>query len=626
MAGDVVDYSRMMAEDEAGTYRELRATFDDIITPKVASHGGRVFKENGDGYLAVFASIHDALDAAVEIQQALSERRFRLRIGLNLGDVIEDANDIYGDGVNVAARLEAMAAPGSIYVSEPVQLSVEKTAGRSFRRIGRRAAKNMPGGLEVFELLIGPAAGRRHLPWRAHLSARRALMAGAGVLVVLAASAAATGHLGMVPRWIAGLPLMSSSGIASRPSVAVMPFNNLSGDVTQAYFSDGLTEDLITELSRNPDLAVVARSSTFALRGEATDVRRIGRRLGARYVVEGGVRRDGDQLRVAAQLVDAETGTHLWARNYDRRMEDVFAVQAELSAEIVASLVSYVRRSEIASAKQRPTEDLRAYDLVLRARDLHPHASSDAQTFREARGLLRQAIALDPNYAEAYAYLGLSLIQDKAGAVTGEATDQDLAAGIEAARQAIRLQPDLALGYRVLSFGLSVSSDHAGGLQAAESAVALNPNDPDSLAVLAKAQLRFGAYDEALKNARRARALHPMAPNYYAFVEGQALYAANRLDEAAEAIRQCLIGTDQRANCLRIAAAVEARRGRLDEARTAMAQLVAMEPEFTLAKEEQAQRYGSMPVMRQYMADLAAARQPRSAEIDAPARRDTTAM
>ncbi|WP_162244742.1 hypothetical protein [Aureimonas sp. Leaf454] len=311
-------------------------------------------------------------------------------------------------------------------------------------------------------------------------------------------------------------------------------------------------------------------------------------------------------------MIDVETGAHLWARTYDRAVTDVFAVQAELSTEIVAALVPCVRRSELVSSDKKPTEDLGAYDLVLRARGAHPHGAVDAASLDVSRDLLHQVLAADPDYAEAHAQLALNLIQ---GTVLGSGAG-DLSAGVDQARQAIRLQPDLALGYRALSFGLAVGGDYAGGLHAAERSVSLNPNDPESLAGLAKAQLRFGSYNEAARNAARASELHPMAPDYYAFIEGQALYASDRLDEAADAMRDCLIGTDQRANCLRIAAAVDVRRGKVDEARESMRLLMALDPGFTLEKEAGAQRYGTMPVLRRYMADLGEARPPRSATIE----------
>ncbi|WP_188908891.1 adenylate/guanylate cyclase domain-containing protein [Aureimonas endophytica] len=610
MAGDVVGYSRMMAEDETATYRELRSMFDEIVAPAVHGNEGRIFKQIGDGFLASFTSAHAALEAAEAIQTALAVHRFELRIGINLGDVIEENGDTYGDGVNVAARLEAMARPGAIYVSDIVRRSVEQTSERAFRSLGRRAAKNMPTDIVVYELVPPPA--ERPAPrwrWPRAVVSHPALTA-LGLALVLAGSAGAMGGLEAGSRWIADLPLVRDASSDARPFVAVMPFNGMGADPSHSQLADGLSEDLITELSRYPELAVVARNSTFALRGQAMDVRTIGRILHARYVVEGSARRQGEQLRIAAQLVDTETGTHIWAKTYDREVTDVFAVQSELSAEIVASLVPYLRRSEAASVERKPTKDLRAYDLVVRARGIHAKGHSDAAALTASQDLLQQALALDPDYAEAHAYLALNLIQQKVLGGGG-----DVAGAIERARRSIGLAPDLALGYRALGYGLAVAGNYADALQATERSVELNPNDPEGLAALAKAQLRSGSYQAAAQNAARARELHPMAPDYYAFIEGQALYAADQPDQAANALRGCLLGNQQRANCLRIAVATDVRRGKLGEAMEAMRELMVLDPGFTLEKEAGTQRYGTTPVMRRYIADLREARPQRAATI-----------
>jgi adenylate cyclase len=312
-------------------------------------------------------------------------------------------------------------------------------------------------------------------------------------------------------------------------------------------------------------------------------------------------------LRVNAQLIDARTGTHLWARTYDRRLADVFVLQAELTDQIGASLVSYVRQSETDLANGRSPEDLRAYDLVLRARELSANKTTTPQDFAEARRLLLRALELDPSYASAHAHLALSLIADQVLGITGTATDADLTAGMEAARRAISLEPDLAIGYRALGFGLSATGASADALQAAQRAVELNPSDPDNLTALAKAQLRAGAYADAAENAARARRLHPMAPNYFAFVQAQALYAADRFDEASAALSDCLIRPEERGNCLRIMTAVNVRQGRLDDARRRMSELMQAEPDFDLSRERQTLRYGETSMMERYMSDLAKA-------------------
>jgi adenylate cyclase len=618
MAGDVVGYSRMMAEDESGTYNQLRAALDEIVQPALEQHGGRVFKNMGDGFLASFSSVNDALDAAIDIQDGFAKGALQLRIGLNLGDVIEEDGDVFGDGVNIAARLEAMAKPGTIYVSGAVVRSADKNRREGFERIGRQHVKNLPQPIEVYAIRPQnglPAAKAKRQPWRAP---RWATMTATGVLAAVVAAGALTLDVNWkttIAQQLQGDERADAVAADTRPAVAVLPFDNMSGDPAQAYFSDGLTEDVITELARYRELSVIARNSTFALRERAADIREIGDTLGAGYVVEGSARRSGNQLRVVAQLIDANTGTNVWSRSYDREVNDVFAVQADLTAQIVASLVSYVRQAESDAAADRPTENLQAYDLVLRARDRYKHgAAVDAQALLEARALYRRAVELDPNYADAHAYLGMTYITDGIHNVSGRATPRDLEIGLDEARRAISLEPNLPLGYQTLSFGLAASGDYAGAMRAAERAVALNPGDPESLMALAKAQVRFGAYTEAVANAERARRLHPMAPHYYPYVHGQALYAADRIDEADEVLSECLLAAPEDRNCLSIRAALKVRKGELDEARETMAQLVAADTGFSLASEASYRRFGNSPLMERYLSELAQAQAPRTAD------------
>ena len=561
MAGDVVGYSRLMADDEAGTYDSVRAGVDEVVLPSVAERGGRVFKTTGDGFLAVFDSAGEALDAAVAIQDGFAGRPLQLRIGLNLGDVIQDQGDVFGDGVNVAARLEAMAEPGGVYASVAMVRAIGRRSDLHFAPLGRRRGKNLPDTIEVHALRRGPA-GRTWLPHgRAMAAAALALAVGGGAAWQWGQPLA---H-GLVQQ-LAGVLGIVAANADTRPTVAVLPFDNLSGDPAQGYFSDGLSEDIITGLARNRELLVIARNSTFAFKDRPTDIRVVGTKLGARYVVEGSTRRVGDQLRVVAQLIDAETGVHLWSQSYDRRVADVFAVQTDVTRQIVAALGSYVRDSESSSAAGRPTESLQAYDLVLQGRERYQRDKTDPAAMAAARDLFARAVALDPGYAAAHAQLGLMDIVEHMNAVASEASGGDLAGGLAQAREAVRLEPDLALGYQVLSYGLAENGDYQGGLQAAQRAVELNASDPDSLMALAKAQVRFGLYAEAVDNAALARRLHPMAPGYYPYVHGQALYAAGREDEAQQVMEECLLDTPREANCLRIEAVALVRLDRPDEA------------------------------------------------------------
>ena len=614
MAADIVGYSRLMAEDETSTYADLRTVFNDLIDPTIAKHGGRNFKTTGDGFLAIFPSVNEAVDAALAIQHGFDNGPFKLRIGINLGDVIEDNGDVYGDGVNVAARLETMTEPGQIFVSGAVVMAADRNRADIFAHVGRRRAKNIPELLNVYRVRrsAAPWSAWRRLPHVLRGTAARWSYGVAALALILVGTQISPLPLAAMVNRIPAALSLDQTREDPRPSVAVMPFATMSGGgEEQSYFADGLTEDVTTALARNSELQVIARDSTYAVRGQDSDVRKLGEKLGVSYVVEGSARREGDRLRVSAQLIDVKTGAHLWSRSFDKQVADVFAVQSELTTEIVAQLAPYIGRSEVAAAAQRPTDNLQAYDLVLQARDRYRHGANDAKGLQEARALYQRALEMDPAYAAARAGLALTYIAEVAQRLDGQTSGLDT--GLSEARQAVRLDPNLALGYQVISFGLAVQGDYSGGLQAATRAVELNPNDPDSMMALAKAQVRFGEYDEAVSNAERARRLHPMAPEYYAYVHGQALYAADRRQEAATVIAECLVRAPRDANCLLIQAALQGGSGEIEAAQLTMANLIEALPTFSLERERAYRRFGDRPLMDQFLSDLARAKAPETA-------------
>lgn len=561
----------------------------------------------------MFPSVNEAVDAALAIQRGFDKGRFKLRIGINLGDVIEDNGDMYGDGVNVAARLEAMTEPSQIFVSAAVVMAADRNRGDIFARVGRRRAKNIPELLNVYRVrrTDSPRSAWRRLPhvlrgtrWSYGVAALALVLIGTQIQPLPLAA-----MISLIPDALS----LGQTREDPRPSVAVMPFAAMSGGGDQPYFADGLTEDVTTALARNSELQVIARDSTYAVHGQDSDVRKLGTKLGVSYMVEGSARREGDRLRVSAQLIDVRTGAHLWSRSFDRQVADVFTVQSELTTEIVAQLAPYIRKSEAAAAAQHPTDDPKAYDLVLQARDRYRHGANDAKSLQEARALYQRALEMDPAYAAARAGLALTYIAEVAQRPDSQTGGHELDIGLSEARQAVRLDPNLALGYQVVSFGLAVQADYPGALQAARRAVELNPNDPDSMMALAKAQVRFGEYADAVVNAERARRLHPMAPEYYAYVLGQALYAADRRDEAATVISECLLRAPRDANCLLIQAALQSGSGEIEAAQLTMANLIEAHPAFSLERERAYRRFGDRPLMDQFLSDLARAKAPETA-------------
>ncbi len=366
MAGDIAGYSRIMAGDETGTFARVKTAMEELVAPAVARHGGRLVRTMGDGFLAEFASAHNSVACALEIQRGMSvrgqdigaERRLDFRIGINLGDVIADGADVYGDGVNVAARLEALAEAGQIFVSAKVRDETVGKLAAEFHDLGEKRLKNIPELVRVFR--VDPAG--------AEPAAR--------------------------PR---------APAPTARPSIAVLPFDNLSRDPEQEFLADGITEDIITALARLSWLFVIARNSTFAYKGKATDVRQISRALGVRYVLEGSVRVSGQQIRVTGQLIDAETGNHIWAQKYDRVLKDLFAVKDDIAERVVAAVEPHLYAEEGFRASSKRPDSIDAWGLAVRTLGLI--SKVEHRQNQEAQDLLRSAIAMEPHYARAHALL-----------------------------------------------------------------------------------------------------------------------------------------------------------------------------------------------------------------------------
>jgi TolB-like protein/class 3 adenylate cyclase len=382
LAADVAGYSRLMEADEEGTLDRLKALRRECLDPKIAEHRGRVVKTTGDGLLVEFASVVDAVRCAVEVQQAMAERntsvaadsRIELRIGINLGDVIVEGDDLYGDGVNIAARIEALADAGGVFLSNTVHEHVRDRLPFVFEDLGEQQVKNITRPVRVYRLRAeGPVPNPPPQGNAGEGSARSARVGAAE---------------------LPALPL------PDKPSIAVLPFANISGDPEQEYFADGMVEEIITALSRIRWLFVIARNSSFTYKGQSVDVKQVGRELGVRYVLEGSVRKAAGRVRITAQLIDAVTGTHLWAERFDGSLEDVFELQDKVAISVAGIIEPALQTAETARSANRPTKDLTAYDLYLRAYEM---ALSSGTQIPAALGLLEQAIERDPNYGPALA-------------------------------------------------------------------------------------------------------------------------------------------------------------------------------------------------------------------------------
>jgi TolB-like protein len=519
LAADVVGYSLLMGADEAGTLAALKARRKDVLEPLVTKHQGRVFKVTGDGVLIEFASAVNAVACAVELQRDMAAanadlpegKRVLLRIGINLGDVMVEGGDLYGEGVNIAARLEAIAEPGGILVSATAYDYVGKKAKVGFDDLGVQTLKNIAEPVRAYRVTGAPT-------------------------VSVAAPNAAT----------------------NKSSIAVLPFTNMSGDPEQEFFADGLTEDLITELSKVPGLFVIARHSCFAFKGKSVDVRRVAHELGVRYVLEGSARRAAQRIRINAQLIDArEGGGHLWAERFDRDLADVFAIQDEVVAHIVEALVGKIAGRKLPDRKL--PKSLEAYDLCLRGRFLYQR--SLAEEGKEARRLFQRAIALDPDYAEAHAYLAMNHWM---GWVNWfEPADPHRRLALEHARRGVALDPNDPFAHMTLGFVLEYEQEYEESAAHIETALRLDPNHADTYGARADLLVMEGRPLEAIASVAQALRLNPHPPAWYYWCRGEAEYAARKYEQAIATLRlDATYDTPSRS----ILAAALAQLGRIEEA------------------------------------------------------------
>ena len=544
LSADVVGYSRLMAADEAATVKTLK-TYRDIITRLVLRRGGRVVNAPGDALLAEFPSAVEAVQAAVEIQKSVEghnielelERRMQFRIGVNLGDVIEEADGtIYGDGVNIAARLEALAEGGGICISSTIYDAVEGKLAYGFDFLGEHQVKNIAKPVRVYRVRAEPKPPSA--PPRSKRRVRWQIAVPAFALILLL--------LGAVGAWLLrehggpqGAVEATATGMPKGPGVAVLPFVNLSGDANKEYFSDGLTEDILTELARVRDLRVLARNTTFQYKGKAADVSKLGRELGVRYVLEGSVRRAGDDLRVTAQLIDAETGAHIWADKFDRKMADVFLVQDEIVGQIVAKIAGgygVIQNTEAKSATRKSPEQVQAYDLVLRAHDVMSKWSQES--FRAAREFLRQAIAIDPENARAHReFAWLAVLGLISGVHKTPMPPQEIVAQ---ATKAVQLDPADGRAHMVAATAYFFSKQLESLFKhETEQAMALAPYDAEILATLAYLIATSGDWPRGVALATKANALNAdAAAGWYHATLYLNYYLTGDYERALELIRQ----------------------------------------------------------------------------------------
>ena len=548
LAADVVGYSRLMEADEEATARTLSA-YREIIDGQITGHHGRVFGSAGDSVIAEFASPVEAVRCAVEIQREIEarnadlpeDRRMRLRIGINLGDVIVEGDNLLGDGVNIAARLETLADPGGISLARSVFDQVKKQIDLGYEYLGEHEVKNIAEPIRVYRVLTEPDAvgkvigeARRTAPsWM-----KLALAAAVAVLIAVLA-------VGLWLRpWQATVEPASVERMThpfpDKPSIAVLPFTNMSDDPAQEYFADGMTEDLITDLSKVSGLFVIARNSVFTYKGKAVKVGQVAEELGVRYVLEGSVRRSGGQVRINAQLIDATTGGHIWAERYDGSLDDVFALQDNVTRKIVAVLAVQLTAGERERVARKETEVPEAYDAFLQG--WQHYLRQNPENFRKAISYFEQAVELDPQYARAYAALAATYAQvwnniwhAKVG--LKYLHDPRFLAEEFLAKALLRPTP---LAHQVAAGMLTQQGRHEEAIAEAERAISLDPNDADGYIALAGALILAGKPEEARQLVQRAMRLNPHYPPFYLYQLGLAEFGMERYAEAAESLERAI--------------------------------------------------------------------------------------
>ncbi|MDR3421777.1 MAG: adenylate/guanylate cyclase domain-containing protein [Xanthobacteraceae bacterium] len=546
LAADIADYSALMGADEARTVNDLKS-HQAVVLPMVGDFSGRIIDTAGDGILAEFSSVVNAVECAVTIQRAMAERnsaveparRMQFRIGINLGDVIYDSERIFGDGINIAARLEGIAEPGGICVSAKVRDEIDGKMNFSCEDLGDRQLKNIARPVRVYRIRLD-AAPAQPAPARP------------------------------------APPLQPDD----KPSIAVLPFTNMSGDPEQEYFSDGITEDIITDLSKIGGLTVIARNSSFTYKGRAVDVRTVGRELVVRSVLEGSIRRAGQRVRITAQLIDTASGAHVWAERYDRDLTDIFEVQDDVTHRIVEALKVTLSPAENARLTDSGTSNIDAYDWALRGRELLLGNSKNRETFEQSKAFFTRAIEIDPSYSQAYAGLGMAYMFDYQNRWSDD-PDSSLPLGKRYAKQAIEKNPKEPLARLVASWAAIYEKDLDRAKSEAEIALSLNPNLAMAYNTLGGIRSYSGQPLEAVPMIERAMRLDPASNHQYVHFLGMAYLLAGKYETAATLLRQRILLVPKTDFSRAALTSALGHLGQLDEARRIWRELKEINPKYS---------------------------------------------
>jgi adenylate cyclase len=564
--GDVAGYSRLTGQDEEGTHRIL-SSYLDAITDAIESHNGNVVHFAGDAVLADFTTVIDAISCAVNAQQDLKIRnqdfsdddKLEFRIGVNIGDVIVDRNDIYGDGVNIAARLESLADSGGICISGAVYDAIRGKLKLEFEFLGEQRVKNIAAPVRAYRVIIEPEQ-----------------------------PAAAT-------------PPTAPTELPDKPSIAVLPFENMSGDAEQEYFSDGISEDIITDLSKVSGLFVISRNSSFVYKGKSVNVKQVGRDLGVRYVLEGSVRKAGNKVRITSQLIDSSTDGHVWAERFDRDLEDIFAVQDEVTQKIVSALKVQLTQAEQEHLTYRDTDNLDAYDYLLRGKEYYLRFTRDAN--QQARQLYEKAMELDPNYATALAELARIYVQARNHGWTVNLVEP-LQQASNFAEKAVELNDSLPQARVVLGFINMWKQDHEAAIAEVSRGLVLDPNHAEGQMYQAIILGFAGQPEESMEWVEKAILLNPGSPFWYLFAQGNAYFSMERYPEAIAACIKAAIINPNFIFAHLLLLACYSNLGMREECEAELKECLARMPDLTVSWAEEVMPYKDRDVLTRFINDL----------------------
>jgi TolB-like protein/class 3 adenylate cyclase len=614
LSADVEGYSRLMDDDEEATVRTLTA-YRNATNDLVQQYRGRTVDTPGDNILAEFTSVVDAVNCAVEIQRELAERnaelpenrRMQFRIGVNLGDVIEEKGRIYGDGVNIAARMEAMAEAGGICVSGRAYDQVENKLGLEYENLGEHQVKNITRPIRVFRVLSFPGAAAHRVvqakktlgkKWR-----RIALATSAMCVVGIVALAVWNFFLRPSPPLEPASVKKMAFPLPDKPSIAVLPFNNLSGDPDQEYFCDGMTEEIITALSKSARLFVIARNSVFTYKGKPVKVQQVSEDLGVRYVLEGSVRKAGDRVRITAQLIDATLGNHVWSERYDRKSENIFAIQDDITLEIMRAMhVKLLGGEQVRHWHKHGTRNLQAYEKLLQTRSYSINLGTK-EALTRMRQLYEEAVALDPGYARAYAELGWNhFLEARFG--WSESPAESIKIAFEYGEKAVELDDTLDWSHMLLASIYLVKRQFEKAVAEAERAVALNPSGADAYTCLSGIIGCSGRWEESVVFGEKSIRLNPNPTVYYYHWLGRAYFMTERYDEAIDTWKKALNLSPDYLNAHAFLAACYSSVNRQAEAAAAAKEVLRINPKFSIESYAKRLPYKNKADIERYVAAL----------------------